>query len=171
MGHWTVVLGICFRTFFKKWCQEGVRKSTRRKLTDCIAVLLASLIMRHRLLERFLKDHRCLEPYFHQNVLVFWITYPIQFLRIVTFLSNCTSCNSYSLIAFQNYSGVLAVLTQGFPLIRSNVCQSSFVLAIFSVSFSSRYCFFFCLIVLWTSFLAFVDFPVYVETAWLEFFK
>ena len=93
----------------------------RKKLTDCIAVLLVWLIMRHRLLERFLKDHRCLEPYFHQNFLVFWIPYPIQFSKIVTFLSNCTSFNSYSLIVFQNYSEASVVLTQGFPLIRSNI--------------------------------------------------
>ena len=160
----------------------------RKKLTDCNAVLLAL----HRLLERFLKDHLCLEPYFHQNVLVFWIPYLIQFSKIVTFHSSCTSCNSFLLIVFQNYSQVLAVLTQGFPLMKSNifkkfpsltvrriinhfcffkhifegefslssmpscfkVCQSSFALAIFSDSFSSRYYFFFCFIVLWTSFLA-----------------
>ena len=103
-----------------------------------------------------------------------------------------TSCNTYSLIVFQNYLEVLVVLTQGFPLTRSNiflkvsaidsesnnksflfikhifdrelflscspsdfkVCQSSIGLAIFPESSSSRYCFFFYLIVLWTSFLA-----------------
>ena len=103
-----------------------------------------------------------------------------------------TSCNTYSLIVFQNYLEVLVVLTQGFPLMRSNiflkvsaidsesnnksflfikhifdrelflscspsdfkVCQSSIGLAIFPESSSSRYCFFFYLIVLWTSFLA-----------------
>ena len=43
------------------------------------------------------------------------------FLRIVTFPSICTSCNSYSLILLQNYSEALAVLTQGFPLMRSNI--------------------------------------------------
>ena len=163
----------------------------RKKLTDYIAVLLAWLIMRHHLLERFPKDHRCLEPYLHQKFLVFWIPYLIQLLKIVTSPSNCSSCNSYLLIVFQNYSEVLAVLTQGFPLMRINifksfcywkwvdnkpflffkhilegefflfdrpgdfkVCESSFGLAIFSDSFSSRYCSFFCLIVLWTSFLA-----------------
>ena len=46
-------------------CQEIYQK----KLADCIAVLLAWLIMRHPLLERFLKDHWCLEPFFHQNFL------------------------------------------------------------------------------------------------------
>ena len=103
-----------------------------------------------------------------------------------------TSCNTYSLIVFQNYLEVLVVLTQGFPLMMINiflkvsaidsesnnksflfvkhifdrelflfcspsdfkVCQSSFALAIFSESSSSRYCFFLYLIVLWTSFLA-----------------
>ena len=32
-----------------------------------------------------------------------------------------TSCNTYSLIVFQNYLEVLVVLTQGFPLMRSNI--------------------------------------------------
>ena len=100
------------------------------KLTDCIAVLLAWLIMMHRLLEKFLKDHRCLEPYFHQNFLVFRIPYPNQFLQIVTFPSNYISCNSYSLIVFQNYSEVLVVLTQGFPLMRSNIFKKFLLLTV-----------------------------------------
>ena len=123
-GDWTVILGIRFRTFLKVasillFCRR--QEIYRKKLTDCIAVLLAWPIMMHRLLERFQKDHRCLEPYFHQIFLVFWIPYPIQFLQKVTFPSNCIYCNSYSLIAFQNYSEVLVVLTQGFQLIRSNI--------------------------------------------------
>ena len=97
----------------------------RNKLTGCIAVLLAWLIMRHRFLERFLKDHGYLEPYFHQNYIVVWVPYPIQFLKIVTFLSNCTSGNSYSLIVFQNYLDLLVVLTQDFPLMRSSVISQS----------------------------------------------
>ena len=90
----------------------------RKKLTDCIAVLLAWLIMMHSLLEIFLKDHQCLEPYFHQYFLVFWMPYPIQFLETVAFPSNCISFNSYSLIVFQNFYVVLVALTQGFSLMR-----------------------------------------------------
>ena len=84
-----------------------------------MVVLLAWLMMRHCFLERFLKGHWCLESYFHQNFLVFWIPYPFQFLKVVTFPSNCTSCDSYSLIVYQNYLEILVVLTQGFPLMRS----------------------------------------------------
>ena len=50
-------------------------------------------------------------------------TYPVQSSKIVTFPSNHTSCNSYSLIVLQNYLEILAVLTQGFPLMRSNMFQ------------------------------------------------
>ena len=128
-----VVPGISFRTFLKSgfnllFCRR--QEIYRKKLTDCIAVLLAWLIMMHRLLEKFLKDHRCLEPYFHQNFLVFRIPYPNQFLQIVTFPSNYISCNSYSLIVFQNYSEVLVVLTQGFPLMRSNIFKKFLLLTV-----------------------------------------
>ena len=102
----------------------------RKKLTDFIDVLLASLMMMHRLLERFLKYHRCLKLYFHENVLVFWMPYTIQFLRIGTAPSNCISCNSYSLIVFQNYLGILVVLTQGFPLMRSNIFKKLLLLTV-----------------------------------------
>ena len=70
-------------------------------------------------LQASMKGHWCLESYFHQKFLVFWIPYPIQFLKIVTFPSNCTSCDIYSLIVYQNYLEILVVLTQGFPLMRS----------------------------------------------------
>ena len=120
-GDWTEVLGICFRTFLKKGLNFAIQGIYRKKLADCRAMLLSWLTMMHRLLERFLKDHWCLEPYFHQNFSVFWIPYPIQFQQIITFPSNQISCNSYSLIVFQNYSEILLVLTQAFPLMRSKV--------------------------------------------------
>ena len=120
-GDWTVILGIRFRKpFLKEGFNNcffaGVRKSTGRNWQ----IVLVWLIAMHRLLERFLKDHWCLEPYFHQFFLVFWIPYSIQFLEMVTFSSNWISCNSYSLIVFQNYSESLVVLTQSFPVMRSN---------------------------------------------------
>ena len=159
------------------------KKTYRNKLTDCV--------MANNEASLFLKDHRCLEPYFYQFFLVFWTLYLIQFLKIVTFPSNCTVCNSYLQIVLQNHSEVFGSFnTQGFPLMRNNifkeisaidgksnnkpllffkhifkgeffllgrpndfkVCKISFTLAIFSYSFSSRYCFFFYLIV-WTPFL------------------
>ena len=71
--------------------------------------------MMHHLLEKLLKDHQCLEPYFHQKNFGILNTLSELVLQIVTFLSNCISCNSYSLTIFQNY----LVLT-GFPLMRNN---------------------------------------------------
>ena len=122
---WTLVLGIRFSIFFKIvtsillfWRREEIY---RKKLTDCVSVLLAWLITMHCLLERFLKDHWCLMPYFHQTFSVIWILCTIQFSQIIFCPSNCISGNSYSLIVFQNYSEVLVVLTQGFPLMRSNI--------------------------------------------------
>ena len=117
-GDWTVVLGICFRTLFIKWPQfcyfAGVRKSTGRNWQ--IEQLRVINVANNdpppfgKIPERSLMPGALLSSIF----LVFWITYPIQFLQIVTFPANCLSCNSYSLIVFQNYSEVLVVLTQAF---------------------------------------------------------
>ena len=147
-------------------------KICRKKSAGCIVALLGWLIMRHCLLERFLKDHQFLEPYFLQKNFLFWIPYQIQFLQIVTFPSYYNFCNSYSQV-FQltgsnsateskSYNKLFLffkhIFNREFFLFGNpgdfKVCQISIGLAIFSDSFSSRYCFFFCLIVLWMSFRA-----------------
>ena len=94
-------------------CQEIYLK----KLTDCIAMLLVWLIMLHCLSERFLKDCQYLEPYFYQNFFSILNTLSDSIFANSN-LSNCISCNSYSLVVFQNYSEVLVVLTQGFLLMK-----------------------------------------------------
>ena len=58
----------------------------------------------------------------YQKVLLFWIPYQIQFLQIANFPPYCSSCNSYSVI--------LLVLTQGFPLMRSNIFKKFSLLRI-----------------------------------------
>ena len=133
--------------------------------------------MMQRLFERFLKDHQCLEPYFHHNIFQYF-----EYLMFHSIFANsklCTSCNSYSLTIFQNYSEVSNIF-QKFPVLTVSRIINYFFFQTYNQwrILLVRQFFWFSYIFLTVSprdtvfsCLFFVDFPVYVETARFEFFK